>query len=78
MEYYYRFNPLTSTETFDVIGFGFEIETGGHVFQLMFTNTLAPFEKGFITETVDEFWDGDIRFGFNISRIFQLGQKRKW
>ena len=78
MEYYYRFNPLTSTETFDVIGFGFEIETGGHVFQLLFTNTLAPFEKGFITETVDEFWDGDIRFGFNISRIFQLGQKRKW
>lgn len=78
MEYYYRFNPLTSTETFDVIGFGFEIETGGHVFQLMFTNTLAPFEKGFITETVDDFWDGDIRFGFNISRTFQLGQKRKW
>ena len=78
MEYYYRFNPLTSTETFDVIGFGFEIETGGHVFQLLFTNTLAPFEKGFITETVDDFWDGDIRFGFNISRTFQLGQKGKW
>ena len=78
MEYYHRFNPLTSTETFDLIGIGIDIETGGHVFQLMFTNTNAPFEKGFITETVDDFLDGDIRFGFNISRTFQLGQKRNW
>jgi len=75
-EYYYRFNPLESVETFDVIGFGVDIETGGHVFQLHITNSRPTFEKGFITDTRDDFWDGDIRFGFNISRTFQTGKKK--
>lgn len=75
-EYYYRFNPFTSVATYDVIGVGVDIETGGHVFQLHFTNTRPTFESGFITDTTDNFWDGDIRFGFNISRTFQLGKKK--
>ena len=75
-EYYYRFNELNSIETFDPIGIGFDIETGGHVFQLVFTNSRPTFEKGFITNTVDNFWDGDIRFGLNISRTFQTGVKK--
>ena len=75
-EYYYRFNELSSVETYDPIGIGFDIETGGHVFQLVFTNSRPTFEKGFITNTVDNFWDGDIRFGFNISRTFQTGVKK--
>ena len=51
---------------------GFDIETGGHVFQLHFTNSTAMFERGFITETVGAWGDGDIHFGFNISRVFTL------
>lgn len=79
MEYYYRFNQFNSIETYNPIGIGFDIETGGHVFQLIFTNSRPTFESGFITGTVDNFWDGDIRFGFNISRTFQLGQgKGDW
>lgn len=74
-EYYYRFNPIESNQNYDVIGIGVDIETGGHVFQLHFTNTQSTFEKGFITNTTDDFWNGDIRFGFNISRTFQLGKK---
>ena len=73
-EYYYRFNPIKSVPTYDVVGIGVDIETGGHVFQLHFTNSRPTFEKGFITDTKDDFWDGDIRFGFNISRTFQLGK----
>ena len=72
-EYYYRFNEWSSIETYNPIGIGFDIETGGHVFQLVFTNSRPTFEKGFITNTVDNFWEGDIRFGFNISRTFQTG-----
>jgi hypothetical protein len=75
-EYYYRFNPLASVETFDVIGIGVDIETGGHVFQLHITNARPIIEKGFIAETRDDFWDGDIRLGFNISRTFQFGDKK--
>lgn len=72
-EYYYRFNPLVSVQTYDSFGMGIDIETGGHVFQLHITNSRPTFEKGFITDTRDNFWDGDIRFGFNISRTFHMG-----
>jgi predicted small secreted protein len=73
-EYYYRFNPLRSVQTYDAIALGVDIQTGGHVFQLHITNSRSTFERGFITDTIDDFWDGDIRFGFNISRTFQTGK----
>lgn len=49
---------------------GIDIETGGHVFQLHFSNAEGMNEKAFITNTVDK-W-GDVRFGFNLSRMFVL------
>jgi hypothetical protein len=76
LEYYYRFNEITSLKTYNPIGIGIDIETGGHVFQLVFTNSRPTFEKGFITATTDDFLDGGIRFGFNISRTFQTGLGR--
>src|SRR5690606_32264306 len=51
---------------------GFDIETGGHVFQLHFTNSTSMIEKGFIAETVGNWGDGGVHFGFNISRVFTL------
>jgi len=51
---------------------GVDIETGGHVFQLHLTNAQAMIEKGFIAETTGSFFDGNIYFGFNISRTFNL------
>ncbi|MEP4535208.1 MAG: DUF5777 family beta-barrel protein [Cyclobacteriaceae bacterium] len=56
----------------DAIAFGVDIETGGHVFQLQFSNATAMIEKGFVGETKNDFFGGDIHFGFNISRAFQL------
>ena len=51
---------------------GFDIETGGHVFQLHFTNSTSMIEKGFVTETNENWLDGGIHFGFNISRVFTV------
>lgn len=51
---------------------GFDIETGGHVFQLHFTNSTSMIEKGYITETNGNWLDGDIHFGFNVSRVFTI------
>ncbi|MCO6476018.1 MAG: hypothetical protein J5I94_05315 [Phaeodactylibacter sp.] len=51
---------------------GFDIETGGHVFQLHFTNSTSMIEKGFIAETNEDWLDGGIHFGFNISRVFTV------
>jgi len=71
-EYYLQLNNNTQLDNYDPIGVGLEIETGGHVFQLVFANSQAMIEKSFITETSGDFFDGDIHFGFNISRVFQL------
>jgi opacity protein-like surface antigen len=57
---------------FNAFGIGFDIETGGHVFQLHITNSRAMTEKGLITETAGDIGDGGIYFGFNISRTFNL------
>ena len=62
--------------TKDMLGIGFDIETGGHVFQLHFSNATGMNEKAFITQTTDDFWKGDIRFGFNLSRVFTVGRKK--
>lgn len=56
---------------------GFDIETGGHVFQLHFTNSTGLFERAFITETVGAWEAGDIHFGFNISRVFTLHRPKR-
>ncbi|MCK4663621.1 MAG: hypothetical protein KAT68_12195 [Bacteroidales bacterium] len=71
-EYFY---VLTSQENdiiehYNSLSLGIDIETGGHVFQLIFTNSLAMTENGFIGETSGKWLDGDIHFGFNISRVF--------
>ncbi len=49
---------------------GFDLETGGHVFQMHFTNAQAMFEEGFITQGQGDWGDGDFFFGFNLSRVF--------
>ncbi len=58
---------------------GFDIETGGHVFQLHMTNSRQMSDKGFLTETDGSWGKGDIIFGFNISRVFNVYQwKKNW
>ena len=69
-EYYWRITKEESQAYYDSFGVGLEVETGGHVFQLTFSNSRSMIEKGFITETKGDFFDGDIHFGFNLSRTF--------
>ena len=69
-EYYYLFNKSVSIDSQNSLAFGVDIETGGHVFQLILSNAITMIEKGFIAENTGEFFSGDIHFGFNISRTF--------
>ena len=69
-EYYYQFNESASINARNSIAFGVDIETGGHVFQLILSNAITMIEKSFIAETTGNFFGGDIHFGFNISRTF--------
>lgn len=58
------------------LSLGFDIETGGHVFQLQFSNALGMNEKALVTQTTGDWFSGDIHFGFNISRVFTLKTKK--
>ena len=60
----------------DVLSFGFDIETGGHVFQLHLSNSPAMIESSFIHETKGDWEQGDIYFGFNISRVFTIKENK--
>ncbi|TAL40815.1 MAG: hypothetical protein EPN92_13950 [Chitinophagaceae bacterium] len=76
LDYYYRVNPNPNDGTKNPFSVGFDIETGGHVFQLHFTNAIGMNERVFLTETTNDWAKGDIQFGFNISRSFQLKKKK--
>lgn len=73
-EYFYNLPDQLSSQYKNSLSLGFDIETGGHVFQLHFTNSTSMIYKGFITETTGDWLEGGIHFGFNISRVFTLGK----
>jgi hypothetical protein len=71
VEYYHRFTK-SNTQNTNPLSIGVDIETGGHVFQLHITNAQEMTETGFIPSTTGDILSGDIHFGFNITRNFQL------
>ena len=76
-EYYYRLNVEDTADGnpnpyYNTAGIGIDIETGGHVFQIVLTNTRGLTERAFITETDGDLAAGDIHLGFNVTRTFQL------
>ncbi len=75
-EYYYQIPPYKLKNTTNSLAIGFDIETGGHVFQLHVTNSDGMSERTFVTETNGKWLKGDILFGFNISRLFEVGKKK--
>ena len=66
------FLQLKKENSVNPLSLGIDIETGGHVFQFHLSNSAAMFERAFIHETNGEWSNGDIYFGFNISRVFTL------
>lgn len=74
-EYYYLLPGTKLNGTSNSLSVGVDIETGGHVFQLHFTNSQGMNERTFIADTKGKWDKGDIYFGFNISRVFTIGKK---
>lgn len=63
--FYKYFNPLAV---------GLELETGGHVFHITFTNSTGIIENAYLPYTMSSWLKGEFRWGFNISRVFALGK----
>lgn len=69
-------NQVVSTSVHNSFSLGWDIETGGHVFQLVFSNSQSMLETQYLTQTTGTWGKGDIYFGFNISRNFNLKKKK--
>lgn len=81
-EYYYRFtgadNKINGQKTYNSLSVGFDIETGGHVFQLHFTNSFGNTERIMIGQTTDTWAEGEMHYGFNISRVFTIVKPKEF
>jgi len=72
-EYYYVYRSKNnSVKYYDPISVGVDIETGGHVFSFMLTNSIGMLDNQYIAQNTGRWSKGDIHFGFNISRSFTL------
>jgi Membrane bound beta barrel domain (DUF5777) len=76
-EYVYVLPNQLSSGYKNSLSIGLDIETGGHVFQLHFTNSTSMSEYGFITQTENNWGKNAVRFGFNVSRVFTLYDAKK-
>jgi hypothetical protein len=76
-EYYYTLpDQVISRERTNALSIGFDIETGGHVFQFHLSNSRGMNAQRLINNTTGTWENGDIFFGFNISRVFNVGKKK--
>jgi hypothetical protein len=69
-------DQVVSTTVHNSFSLGWDIETGGHVFQLVFSNSQSMVPTQYLTQTTGTWGKGDIYFGFNISRNFNLKKTR--
>lgn len=75
-EYYYVLPNQIKPIYDNSFSLGFDIETGGHVFQITCTNSRGMTDPQFLTQTVGKWLKGDIRLGFNISRVFTVRERK--
>jgi Membrane bound beta barrel domain (DUF5777) len=62
---------------YNPLAIGIELETGGHVFHLNFTNVSGIVENNYLPKTTDSWLKGGFKFGFNISRVFNVGAPKQ-
>ncbi len=78
LDYSHTFNRKDlQTEPFDVLGAGVEIETGGHVFSVMFSNASGILENDYLVNTYDSWGKGGFKLSFIISRMFPMGNEER-
>lgn len=68
LEYAYNFDKPSFYN--NPLSVGLDVETGGHIFQLLFTNSQSMTESGYLTSAAGDWGKGDFFFGFNLYRVF--------
>lgn len=79
-DYFYTLSDYRTNNSanpfYNPLAIGVEIETGGHVFHLNFSNVSGIVENNFIPNTTDSWLKGGFKFGFNVSRVFNIRTKK--
>jgi len=70
IDYGLHLNKIENSPFKNPLSIGFDLETGGHVFQLHFTNAQPMNANGFLGQGTGDWSEGDVFFGFNLSRVF--------
>ena len=69
-DYGWHLNRADNSPFKNPLSIGIDLETGGHVFQMHFSNAQAMNTNGFLGQATGDWSDGNIYFGFNLSRVF--------
>lgn len=70
MDYAAHLNRTSNSVYKNPLSIGFDLETGGHVFQMHFTSSQGIHEAGYLGQTTGDWTKGDVFFGFNLARVF--------
>ncbi|OYU79682.1 MAG: hypothetical protein CFE23_12850 [Flavobacterium sp. BFFFF1] len=70
LEYAARMDAPENEMYHNPLSVGLDIETGGHVFQLLFSNSQAINDVAYFTNATGKWNGGGIYFGFNMYRVF--------
>ena len=71
-EYFYLMPGYTADHFEPAFNVGFDIETGGHVFQVYLTNAMGIQEPYFIAQSTEQWGKGQIHLAFNLYRTFVI------
>ncbi|MBD0825079.1 DUF5777 family beta-barrel protein [Aestuariibaculum marinum] len=69
-DYGWHLNRADNSPFKNPLSIGIDLETGGHVFQMHFTNAQGMNTNTFLGQSTGDWSDGNIYFGFNLSRVF--------
>lgn len=70
LEYAPRIDAPENTVYHDLLSVGLDIETGGHIFQLVFSNSQTMNDVYVFTNATGDWTGGSLYFGFNLYRVF--------
>lgn len=69
-DYGYHLNRADGSPFVNPLSIGVDLETGGHVFQMHFTNAQPMLTNGFLSQATGDWTEGRFYFGFNLVRVF--------
>jgi len=78
LEYFYLLSKQTAEQYKNSFSIGFDLETGGYVFQLYISNSQGITGQNFISDSTGDWLKGNDLLGFNITRTFVVNKPKQF